>query len=324
MMNLRTSLAVLAFSFSALSHAQVDAARVIASVNGEQVKGSEYYRRMEFLTGVGRVVGDRFVEMSPGFLTLETLITEKLLGQMAKEKGIAPTEVELNSEMSLRLQLDPTMLEKWKTSGRTDAELRDQVRVQLTQFKLQTFGVTITDQEVEKQYNENKPKYTTPKRLRLRLVAAPDAATRDLADKDLKAGKPFAEVASKYSVDITRAAGGAYGVMPVTLFSPAFRPAVEPLKAGQSTEWIAAGTTFVKFLVEEVLPEELQPLSPNLRRQIRREMMLLRGQVKNNLTLDMRVLRQKAKVDITEPEFAAAYKKFLENVPVVEPGKTGG
>ena len=295
-----------------VGHAQIDPAKTVLTINGEDIKGNEYYRKMQFLPGVGKPIGTSFAEFTPGFLTLEQLITERLLLQLAREKGVFPSEVELNAEVANRSQDDPKLVADWKASGRTEAELRAQIQLDLVQFKLQTSGITITDQQVEGYYNANKDEFTSPVKLKLRVIAVPDIATRDAAEAELKAAKPFSEVASKYSGDVSKVNGGDYGIMPITMFSPAFKAAIASLKPGQSTEWVATGSTYVKFLVENSFPAVLEPLTPALRRSIRKKIMIQRGSVKNNLQADMRAARLKAAIDIKEPEFAKTYRKYIE------------
>src|SRR4051794_21708042 len=107
----KTIFAGLMLALMGVSMAQnpVDATRVVATVNGVEIKGAEYYRRMEFLPGVGRNLGDGFAEFPPGFLTLEQLITEKLVLQLAKDKGVFPTDVEVKAELDYRKTKNPNL-----------------------------------------------------------------------------------------------------------------------------------------------------------------------------------------------------------------------
>src|SRR5437868_7442517 len=80
--------------------AQVDPNRSVVSVNGDVVLGNEYYRRMETLPDVGRVLdGGQVAVYPPGFLTIVQLIDERLVLQMAAQKGLSPTDAEIEKEM---------------------------------------------------------------------------------------------------------------------------------------------------------------------------------------------------------------------------------
>ncbi len=302
---------------SGVAVAQVDPARTIAIVNGEEVKGGEYYRKMEFLGGVGKRDGDNFFEAPPGFLTLEQLITERLVLQLAKQKGALPTDIEVAAELKSRTEDNPKLLSDWTALGRTPEELNGQIRYELAQFKISSFGITVTDQEVEKHYKDTPTMYTVPKQVKLRVIVVEKDAEKVAVDKELSAGKPFNDVAKLLSADISRSNGGEYGTVPLAMLSTVARTAVEAVKIGQSTAWVASqtadgGNRFVKFQVLDILPEKKLDLDPKLRRNIRRQLMLDRGRVKNDIRKEMNAMRAKANIDIKEPQFAEIYKKFIE------------
>ncbi len=292
--------------------AQVDPNRVIASVNGEAIKGSEYYHRMEYLSGVGRFVGNRFAEMPPGFMTLDTLITEKLVLQLAKQKGVFPTEPEVEAELRSRTETNPRYLQDMLEGGISKDDVNGQIRLDLAQFKIVTYGITITDQEVEDNYKQSQARFTIPKRLKLRVIAVAKEEEKAPIDAALAAGKPFPDVAKQYSQDATKAIGGDLGLLPVYMFPDDTKKVLDATKIGQMTPWIKQGVAFVRYLYEDAKPEEKMPLTPALRRSIRRELMLVKGGVKNNLMNEMKTLRRAAKIDITEKDFADAYKKFVD------------
>lgn len=310
--------AVLTALAAASAIAQVDTNRTVVVVNGEEIKGSEYYHRMEYLPNVGKRMGSSYSEFPPGFLTIEQLITERLVFQLAKEKGVSPTDLEVDAEYANRKQATPDLDTIWTTSGRTLPDLRYQIKFELAQFKIQTFGVTITNQEVDAYYKAHPAEFTIPRQYQLRLVAVRSDADRDAVDKSLTGGTKFADVATKFSVDVTKVRGGEYGMVPETMLATAVKNAVETTKIGATTPWLTSTpegsteTTYLKFLVEDVKKSELIPLDEKVRRQVRRKMMMDKGAVKNNIEQEMKSMRAKAKIDIKQPEFADAYKKFID------------
>lgn len=310
----KTSFAGLLLAIAGIAVAQVDPARVVATVNGVEIKGAEYYRRMEFLPGVGRNLGDGFAEFPPGFLTLEQLITEKLVFQLAKEKGVLPSDAEVQAELDTRIKQSPTFQVDWIASGRTQAELKYNIRFDLAQFRLLTAGITVTDQEVEQFYKQNAPMFTIPEQATLRVIVVRTQADADAVDKDLASGKAFAEIAKAKSADVTAKSGGEYGTVPISYLSEQVRTGVKAAKAGQTTAWFASAdnTAKFKFLVEKITPATLQPLTAELRRQARRRLMMDKGKIRNHVKEDLNALRAKAAIDIKEAGFASAYKKFMD------------
>lgn len=308
----RTLALLLLLTGSLGAHAQVDPNRVVVTINGEDVKGAEYYRRMEYLPGVGKRSGDNFAEFPPGFLTIEQLITERLVLQLAKEKGVAPTDAEVQAELQAAVEDNPKILQDWTDSGRTRAELEYEFKYQLAQFKLITQGITITDQQVEQFYKENPTMFTLPKRIKLRVIVVNTEADKLAVEADLKAKKPFSDVAKARSLDLSRSIGGDYGISAYDDLSPAAKDAVNKRGADGVTDWVTSGNNYVKFWVEQVLPEEKIPLDAKTKRRIRKQRMADIGNVKNDIKKMMSDMRARAKIDIKQKEFADAYKKFID------------
>src|ERR1035437_2972552 len=107
--------------------------------------------------------------------------------------------------------------------GRLMEDLLNQFKFELTQFKLATNGVTVTDQQVDKFYQENlKAIFTLPKRLKLRVIVVESDAAKSTVDQALASGTSFQEAATKFSGDVTKVDGGLYGIVPeVGLKEPA-------------------------------------------------------------------------------------------------------
>ena len=299
---------------AAASFAQVDPERTVFLVNGEEIKGSEYYRRMEYLPNVSKRFGRSSVEFPPGFLTIEQLVTEHLILQLAKEKGCLPTDAEVQAELKQRIDDDPKLLDNWIGGGQTQEELTYQLKIEVAQFKLVTSGINITDQEVKKYYDENPAMFTIPKRYKLRIIVVSNQTAKDAVDADLKSGKSFEEVAKARSEDVSKVTGGDFGIRPISLLPEKVQNALAGVKIGNYTLWCDTGIqdAVAKFKIEDVLKEELQPLTPRRMSDTRKRLMLDRGTVKNNLERDMIELRRRSKIDIKQKEFSDAYKRFLD------------
>lgn len=306
---MRKSVFILGLLAASLSYAQVDPNRVICVVNGEEIKGGEYYRRMEFMPGVGKMYTGGFVESPPGFLTIEQLITERLIFQLAKEKGVLPTDAEVDAEIKTATGETPKMIEEWQAGGRTMAELAYQTRYNLAQFKLITIGITVTDAEVDKFYAEHPTLFTVSKQVTLKIIAVNTDDRQTAVDAALKAGQKFEDVAKQYSLDV---GGSDFGTRSFDELSEPARKALETLKEGDTTGWITNGTTRAKFMVAKWIPPTKRPLDAALKRSIRREQMMAQGRVKNDLQQQMTAMRRRSTIDIKEKSFSDSYKKFIE------------
>lgn len=296
----------------------VDPNRVVMVINGEEIKGAEYYRRMEYLENVGIRIGNQFGVFPPGFLTMQRLIDERITFQLAKDKGVFPTDEEVDAEIKVRLQDNPKMLEQWIAGGGNMDDLKYKLKVQIAEFKIQTYGITITDAEVEAHYRANPDLYTAPKQYKLKLIAVTSSDDTKSVDQDLAAGKDFSAVAKDKSVDLSKRIGGEYGTIAEYKLDTQAREALSATKIGQTTKWLTTapegGTgTYLKFYLEDVIPEKKLDLDPTLKRVIRRKLMADKGAIRNkDVQKELDLIRAKMKIDIKQPEFADAYKKYIE------------
>jgi parvulin-like peptidyl-prolyl isomerase len=310
----RFAVALFALCSTAAIGQTPDPGAAVVTINGDVIKAAEYYRRMEYLPGITRRVGNAALNYPPGFLTLEALITERLVFQLARQKGVMPTEPEIQAEYASMLAENPKLLTEAALVGQTKADIDYQIKYNLAQFKLATFGITITDQEIDAFYRSNPDVFTIPKRFKLSVIAVTDEGSKSKIDAELAAKTPFADVAKKYSEDVTRAAGGDFGTVPLAGLPEGARNAISTTKIGETTAWVAIpkSTVQMKFLLHDVEAEEKIPLDAKQRKQIRRQLMLQKGTMKNDVGKELAELRAKSKIDITNKVFADIYKKFME------------
>lgn len=298
------------------AHAQIDSSRVMVKVNGEEINAGEYYSRMEFLPGVGRFIGqDNFEESPPGILTLQLLIEERVIMQCARENNVYPSKEQIDEMHQNRVGKNPEYLKKWLAMGLTEAGLRYQSVIEACQFNLITKGILVTDQEVDKYYNGNKREFTTPRMMKLSvLVVSEENKTK--AEGELSAGKAFADVVKQYSEDVTKTKGGALGEVEVEQFTDAIQKALDSVKIGQSTEWIRGETKWVRFLKEGVTPSALKPLDTDLRKFVRRKLMLDKGQVKNDLASMLRETRKKVRIEVVGAPFKNELQRLINSYKI--------
>ncbi len=298
-MKLRHGLIPALALLAASAFAQSDPTKPIATVNGESISGMEYFRRMEFLPGFGKMVGSRFVEGWPGYLALQQLISERLILQIAKERGVSPKEADVKSEFDKRIKDSPTLLENLSKLGIAPSDLQHQIRVDLAEFNIITQGVNVTDQEIEQHYRDNPSRFTIPKRFKLRIIAV--AADKKAAvDTALAGGKAFGDVARDMSSDPSALQSGQIGEVPASAFAGPVLQLLDATKIGSTTDWVQGSTGWFKFLVEDIKPLEKMTLDDNLKRQLRRSLMLDRGRVRNNLEKLMSEARKKANITVSQ------------------------
>jgi len=290
-----------------------DYTKDIATINGESINGSDFIRRMIYLPGVGRLEGARYIETYPGYLAMQQIINEKLLLQLAVEKKVMPKPAEVSAELEKRLAASPKMMESMKAIGVTKGDLEQSVKVEMAEFNLTTMGINVADQEVEKHYKTNPSMFTIPKRYKLRGITVPEASKAEV-DKALSGGMKFIDAAKKFSIDPAAENGGAMGEISETSLAPPTKAALGRTRIGQATEWITGSTgQFYKFYVEDILAAKLLPLDAELKVQIRRQLMLDRGRVRNNLDRMMIEMRNKAKLSCDIPGIKEILEGWLKS-----------
>ena len=98
-------------------------------------------------------------------------------------------------------------------------------------------NVHVSPTEVAQAYERRRAQFSTPARIRVQLIAIPEAETNDLAAfrERLAAGEPFDELARAYSRDVRAPLGGDYGFVRPDQgdLAPALSEAVLALEDGQ-------------------------------------------------------------------------------------------
>ena len=307
-------MSITAIALCTIALLQGQGTETVATINGETLSSQNYYRRMEYLPGLGRKTNTgQFVEVLPAIATLDTLVTETLLLQIAKSKGLTPTETEIDQEISYRIRKSPNYTVDWQSSGRTLPELRQMIKVERAQFKIQTEGIVVTESDVQRNYDAAKgSRYTIPQRVKLRVIIVHDEDTKQKVDKGIKAGSKFEDLAKEYSTDPSKVLGGDFGVIPLDLLGDEVKAVIKPLKTGERTGWLGKEGVFAKFQVEAQLAQSVIPLDANIKEDLRREMMVIKGSTKVDINKLIREARQSASISITSPEIDKAYKQFLE------------
>ncbi len=280
----------------------IDNNAVIAKVDGQVINAAQFYRRMAYLDGVGTVENGRFVAVPPAFLTIQRMIDEIIVVAVAKDKGVAPTAAEIEAELIKRKNDNPGTLKELQDLGVGDDMIRSQITQDLARFNLLTMGVTITDAQVQNNYNVNKMVYVTPATIKLRVIVVTEAANKTKVDEALKT-KPFAEVASTMSEDLTKMLGGDLPLVPVANLPKNVADATATLAPGKTTIWIESDGAHLKYLVEAKTEQKQLPLDAKLKADIKKSMMVIAGQQKNGEMVEKLIKdkRKATQVVITSP-----------------------
>ncbi|GBC93257.1 Foldase protein PrsA [bacterium HR15] len=300
--------------------------QAIAKVNDTPLPREEYYRRLEIVPTPIQIGPNQATTAPAGYTTLVQMIREQVLLQMAREKGVMPTDKQVDERVEREMKNNPQIKQAiTEQKVMTLDDFRRQVRVALAQFNLLTRGVTVTEQEVKQFYEQNKQAFYLPKRVQVRFVLVQNPEIRKQIDDDLKRGFSFQSIVQKYSQN--PAAGIQAGETTIAIEGPPsartpeqqaqemqLRKVLQNAKVGQVTNWIPLGNVAARVEVITAMSGRQQTFE-EVKDSIREGLMLQKGREKNkdiNAELARAVLN--AKVEILSPQWKERYQKDMEQL----------
>ena len=198
---------------------------------------------------------------SYGAQVVQTFIDEQLLRQEAQRLKISVTPAEVNrlyAETESRLGKEGLRGEMAR-EGMTEADFRQRIELRLLTegVVVKKTGITVSDEEVKQFFDKEKAQLGRPESVRLSRILVANQQQAEEAIAQLKNGTPFAELASKISLDLkTRAAGGSLGVVERGMLEPGVESEVFALPDGGLSRPIADTDGYYVLKVEEKLPAE--------------------------------------------------------------------
>jgi peptidyl-prolyl cis-trans isomerase C len=228
---------------------------VVARVNGEDVKKSEFERMIKTIEGrAGQPIPpDRRDEILRG--ALDQLVVYKLLAQECKTRGVAASDADIDAkvaELKKQFPTEDAFSKALQERGMTLDSLRSDARTDLSVNKLMDTEVATTpgasDAEAQDFYAKNPDKFKQEEQVRashilIRVDEKADAATKKKAKdeidsvlKQARAGADFAKLAQEHSQDGSAAQGGDLNYFTKEQMVPAFSNAAFSLKPGQISD----------------------------------------------------------------------------------------
>ena len=195
----------------------------------------------------------------------------------------------LDDVISMRLYALDAEAQKLDQTAEFQAQLRGVRRAMLAQASMREAikGLTVSDDEARKFYDENPEMFKNPERVHARHILVSGDENLAKVQEELKSGKSFDVVAKEYSTDPGSAAnGGDLGEFPRGMMVPEFEKAAFELKnPGDVSEPVKTQFGWHIIKLEERIPESPMPFE----------------QVKSRLLQDLQeqktqaVLQEKAK-----------------------------
>lgn len=232
---------------------------IVVVVNGEPITAFKFYAELEEQAGAQ---------------VLQNMIIESLIMQEVHKQKISITESDIVEQLDrLRKQFPNEQSFQYALMGVSQVELYSQLRIQAALWKLGTRGVTVTDEEMKKYYDENKEDYLEPEEIRARhiLVKTEEEAKEIIASLD--EGGDFAELAKEHGLDGTKDRGGDLGFFSHDDMVPDFSDVAFALVEGEYTkEPVKTQFGFHVIKLEERKAEK-QPSFEEVTHQIQQEIL---------------------------------------------------
>jgi parvulin-like peptidyl-prolyl isomerase len=191
---------------------------------------------------------------------VKTLVERQEWELEAEAMGIKVTDQEIETRLNQQKeQYGLTDEQKYQAelakAGITDAQVRDQVRIDILTNKLAealTKNVAVTDADVKAYYDRNKSTYEQPESREVRHILVKTKAQAQKLHDQIENGADFAALAKKYTQDTaSKAAGGKFTAFKGRTVQP-FDDFVFSAKTGELSDPIK--TEFGWHLIETLGP----------------------------------------------------------------------
>lgn len=258
--------------FCPLSFSAILLDRVVATINGEVITWSELRKRIELenknllkdLTGNARE--KKINEIEAPFLN--NMIDLKLQLQAARRLGfgvgLAETDAAVAEIMRKYNLTDESLTESLKTEGFDMEEYKNQLAEQILLTKVVRYeiktSIVIGDKQIREYYEVNKEQYRKGEKVRIRLIFFAGDVKDNLQKTDIEAraeevmqmieaGKDFAKIASEFSEDASKEAGGDLGYVSRGSVLKEIEDVVFDMKSGEVSKpfWSSVGLHIVKL-----------------------------------------------------------------------------
>lgn len=278
--------------FLAITLATSVFALAACSNSGDEVVVSSSY---------GDITKDQFYEeikSLAGKALLEQVVVEQVL-----ENNYKVTDEEVDEQFkSVKDQYGESFEAVLAQNGLTEEAFKENVRFQLLQEKA-TKDVEVTDEEIEKYYNQAKYE------LNARHILVADEETAFTVVEKLKAGGDFAELAKEYSSDGSASNGGELGWFTVGSMVDEFNDAAYALELNEISEPVQS--QFGYHIIEVTDKREVKDYGTleEKKEEIKEAIAAKKG----DFTAKISDLLKEAKVDIKDKDLKAALDTYLTN-----------
>lgn len=236
--------------------------QVVATVNGEKIYLEEYQQRLNAQKGLlsPRAFPDSLNKREMlGEEILDSMITEKIILQRARERKLSVGDAELEKKLiDIRKDYGDNFFDLLSAQNVRYDDWREELRKEMLFDKLVALDVNasirVSEDEAEDYFNEHPLLCKPEARVRAAQIVVRDPAKAAQIKARLESGEDFAKVASQVSIGPEAARGGdlgliSRGTMPEPLDRTLFK-----LPTGKISPIVKSAYGYHIFKVTEIQP----------------------------------------------------------------------
>ncbi|AEQ52902.1 peptidylprolyl isomerase [Pelagibacterium halotolerans] len=243
---------------------------VLATVGGEEITEGDLVLAAEELTQELQSIP---ADQRRGFL-LTVIIDMKLMASAAREDGLAETE-----DFTRRL-----------------AYLEDQALRRA--FFNSIVENQVTEEAIQAAYEELVADFAPEPEVRARHILVPTEEEANEIRAEIEGGREFADAASEYGTDGTRANGGDLGYFSTGMMVPEFEQAAMALEIGELSQPVESQFGFHLIYLEDRRLSEAPPLE-EVRQQVAQQVLY------ENYEAAIDEIKTGVEIEIEDPDLAA-------------------
>lgn len=306
--------------------------KTVGTVNERELSQAEYFKVLERMavpiTQGERPVADpatgRLVREQAGYLALRMLVDRQIILEMAEKEKVMPTEQEIEAEVERQKKM-PGFNERLKTLGYTQDDLKEDIKVEIAAFKLLTKGITVSDDEVKRAYQQNIQQFTIPAQVQVALILLDSRKTLNEVQAMLKKGTDFHVVAVQKSLKLPNMPQGVGGVWLREVDDtfkqfPALWQTLQKTPVGGVTSpqpmrlASAEGKAVNGWVIFKVLDKKDRQVRPldEVKEDLRR--LLMQSKSKRQLGRELMQMRAQAKVSFEIPRFNRRWQEEIKQL----------
>ncbi|WP_101845056.1 peptidylprolyl isomerase [Halobacillus sp. Marseille-P3879] len=197
----------------------------VATVNGEEIEKEDLY--------------DLLVSQY-GDEALDSLITSKIVQLEAEKNDIDVSQEDIDEEMAIYYDQyggEEAFQSTLEESGVTIADFKEDLEEYLAMNQLLKDRISVTDEEKEAYFEENKESFNQPEQVTARHILTETKEEAQTVLDKLEEGEDFADLAAEYSTDDTTSeSGGDLGTFGEGEMVEAFDKAAFSMEAGEVSD----------------------------------------------------------------------------------------